>query len=186
MNNTCQNIEFKRFISNEHFSKELALEYLSKSSENLDEAMQLVFEGKHPYAWRAAYMLAYYFKSHPNLVIQYIHDIIDQVKIAKPDGLQRELLRMIMIAGFNEAYAGKVVDLCFSLWESVKKQASVRMIALKILLQYSEHYPELKPELIVLTEIHGFDNQRGAKHSTQKIRESLINDCKKLKLNINY
>ena len=186
MDNDSPNIEFKRFISREYYSKDLALEYLSKSSANVSEAMQLVFEGKHPDAWRSAYMLAFYFNSQPKLVKPYIHDIIDYVIIAKPDGLQRELLRMIMFAGFNEDYAGKVVDLCFSLWEQVKKQASVRMIALKLLVQYSDYYPELKPELLVITEHDGFQNRHGAKHSKDLIRNKLIRDCKKLKLNINY
>lgn len=186
MSNITENIGFKRFIGIEHFSKELALEYLDKNRKNIDEAITLVFSGEHPFAWRAAYMLGHYFQINADLVKPYINDIIDYVKIAKPDGLQRELLRMIMLAGFNEDYAGKVVDLCFSIWESVKKQASVRMIALKILVQYSDYYPELKPELVVITENDGFQNRHGAKHSKDLIRNKLIRDCKKLKLNINY
>lgn len=172
-------------MGNAEFSKDSVLNYLDKNPEAYKEAMELMLYGEHPYAWRAGWVMGNFFKQNDKRLVPYIDTIIDKVEKSKPDGLQRELLRLILLSEFDEEKAGRIVDICLSIWESTKKQASPRMVALKILVQYSDRYTDLKPELVALTEIDGFIDRSGAARSTQIIRNKLIKDCKRLQININ-
>jgi len=165
---------FKSILENAEFSKNAVLNYLAKNPEVYKEAMDIVLYGEHPYAWRAGWVMGNYFEQNDKRLNPYIDTIIEMVENSNPDGLQRELLRLLLLSEFDEEKAGRIVDICLSIWESTKKQASPRIIALKILVKYSDKYTDLKPELIALTEVDGFVNRSGAARSTQIIRNKLI------------
>jgi len=47
---------------------------------------------------------------------------------------------------------GEFFDTCITIWKSINKSPSVRIVSFRVLIQISSKYPELRNELMLLTE----------------------------------
>lgn len=185
MTELTQNISFRNYLENVRFSKDEILAFVNQKQDIYKEAIELVIYGEHPLAWRSAWVLTHVFSKKDIRLKPYCNVLLQIVPNAKPDGFQRELLRLIQKSGIEEENIGEITNICFDIWESVKKIPSVRIIALKILIEVSDLYPELKQELLLITENHGFIEGSGMASSAKILRTKLIKDCKKLEINNN-
>ena len=79
---------------------------------------------------------------------------IIQVLPKLEDGHQRELLKILLKMDLEKSFEGLLFDLFVDLWEQVRKQPSVRSFAFKGMVKVAEKYPELKNEVLLLTQSH--------------------------------
>ncbi|NWF88335.1 MAG: hypothetical protein HXY50_02625 [Ignavibacteriaceae bacterium] len=133
--------------------KEEVVSFLNNHPEYFEEAIQLAIADKQPFSWRAAFLLVNCMKKNDNRVQKYINQIVESIK-TKKDGHQRELLKILFNMEIKGKHEGKLFDVCMSLWEQINKQPSIRITALKFILKIAKKHPELKEEIVYLTQDH--------------------------------
>jgi hypothetical protein len=157
------------------YKKEMIL-FLKANPQYFEEAVQLALSDKHPYCWRAAFLLFDCIEENDKRMRKHVKSIVECIS-TKKDGHQRELLKILLLMDLKESYEGKVFNVCMDLWEQIGKAPSVRFTALKFIIKISQKHPELKKEITFLTQDHYLDNLTpGIKRSVQKmIKEVKVN-----------
>ena len=70
----------------------------------------------------------------------------------------------------NEKFEGQIFNLCMNLWEQINKSPSVRITALKFIIRIVQNHPELKDELVFITQEHYLETlSAGVKRSVEKL-----------------
>lgn len=145
------------------------MKFLDKHPESFKEAMQLTLSEKHPYSWRAAWMMWGYMKKNDSRLRPYLHKIISALEL-RPEGQQRELLKILYMMDLKEEQEGKLFDHCVNIWLAIRKKPAVRMNALKVLVKIAEKHPELKEEVKFLARKEYLESlSPGVKHSIGKL-----------------
>ena len=122
--------------------RDVLIEYLLNHPEEFDDTVILSHSTKDPRAWRACWIVYHCMKNDDPRIIPYVDPMIEALPLLK-DGHQRELLKIILRMKLNEDQEGRLFNVALNIWESVKKQPSVRHTAIKIILKVIKKYPEL-------------------------------------------
>lgn len=133
------------------FLKDRMIGFLQANPSQVAVAIQLAKGDKKPIAWRAAWAANHCTTKNDPLLRPHIDDFIACLPNKEP-GHKRELLRLLEKMVLDEEQEGKLFDLCLTFWESVGLQPAIRMIAIRIVLQVAEKYPELRSEIKYLTQ----------------------------------
>mgnify|MGYP002632460324 CR=1 FL=1 len=153
--------------------KEEITAFLKKHPDQLEQTIKIALTDSQPEAWRAAWLLNHYIKENDECVKIYIKKIIKTIP-SKPDGHQREFLKILDKMELSENQEGLLFDVCMSIWESVHKSPSVRGTAFMFLVKMMKRYPELRNEIGHLTQSHYTATlSPGIKHSFNRIVEEL-------------
>ncbi|ALM06826.1 hypothetical protein SB49_02670 [Sediminicola sp. YIK13] len=134
-----------------HSHKAEMISYMNSHPEFYDEAIHLAIADKQPYSWRAAWLLWSCIEQNDPRVQNHIQRILDNIS-NKPDGHQRELIKILLEMDLNEEQEGYLYDLCVSLWKQTEKKPSVRFTAFKYIRKIAHKYPELNNELVLLAQ----------------------------------
>jgi hypothetical protein len=133
------------------FYKRDMIAFMHAHPEAYDEAITLAVGDRQPLSWRAAWLLIDCIDDDDPRVRPHIRRIIAAIP-GKADGHQRELIKLLSRMTFSERDEGRVFDLCLSLWETLGTQPSVRVNALKLLVQIAHRHPELSREITLLVQ----------------------------------
>ena len=156
------------------------ISFMNNHPEYFEEAMVLAISDNQPYSWRAAYVLWSVIDENDKRVQKYIKKIVQAVK-NKSDGHQRELLKILLMMDLDEKYEGVLFDLCSDIWEQIEKAPSVRINALKMIINIAKKHPELYKEISFLMQDHYMESlSPGARHSAKRIMNELnkkVIDC---------
>lgn len=145
------------------------ISYLESHPEDFEEAIKLAIADKHPYSWRAAWLLWSCMEKNDQRFYKYVDKIIDTLP-TKSDCQIRELLIILQRMELEDEQEGKVFDICMNIWENIQKQSSVRYHAFKLMLMIAKKYPELLNEITFLTESQYTDTLSvGIKNSISKM-----------------
>lgn len=154
-------------------NKMAAMHFLNTHPESFDGAIRLALSGDLPCAWRAAWVVGGLIEENDRRIRGHIKDIIDAIP-TKGDGHQRELLKILLRMELDEDQEGILFDHCLSIWESTKKQPSVRSLALQTIVRIVQNYPDLSREVTFLTRDHYLQSlSPGIKSSVLKMIEEL-------------
>ncbi len=137
--------------------KEQMISYMGSHPEAIDEAIQLALSNRQPHAWRAAWLLRSMLGENDMRLRAHTKRIVE-VLPTRPDNHQRELLNLLLLMEIGEDDQGYLFDHCLTLWEKVGKAPSVRLTALRVIIQIVRRYPELAQEVLPLTQDHYLDN----------------------------
>ena len=128
-----------------------ALAYMDAHPEDFKKLVEIALSNHHHTNWRAAW-LAFNCMEDNDLRLQ---PFIGRMVVLLPqleEGHQRELLKILFRMQLGEDHESLLFDHCVGLWESVKKSPSLRYIAFRFMMRVAEHYPELRHEILVLTQ----------------------------------
>ena len=89
-----------------------------------------------------------------DLLIKLHEPEILEVLPHKEAGHQRELLKLLEKIDIDEEYEGVLFDQCVSIWESIEKAPSVRVVAFRVIAKIAANYPEMKNEIRFLNQDH--------------------------------
>jgi hypothetical protein len=143
--------------------------FLDAHPECFKEAINLAISEKQPYAWRASWVLWSYMKTDDTRVKPFLKKIIHAIE-GKPQGQQRELLKIIYFMELSEENEGPLFDICTKIWLEIKKSPSVRMNSLKVLVKIAQKHPALKEEILFLTRKEYLETlSPGVKRSISKL-----------------
>lgn len=129
--------------------KEAMIAFLRTHTNYIPEAFELALSDKQPYCWRAAWLLQSVLSKNDERLVHHINSLI-QALPEKKDGHKRELLKLISLANWDEKMEGELFELCQHIWVQLQHSASLRVIAMEVLLRITHKYPELKQELALL------------------------------------
>ncbi len=125
--------------------------YLTDHPEQFDEALRVALEDTENVGWNASWMLWHSMKKNDPRILPHVDDFIASL-LNRQSGFQREILKILLKMELDENQEGLLFDRCITLWKSIHKQSSVRMISFQYLIAMSKKYPELSPEIDFLTQ----------------------------------
>jgi len=161
------------------FKKEEMLRFLRDNPDELNYAAELALENRQPLSWRSAWVLWSLFQEGVPFPQGFSEKILAVIQ-EKRDGHQRELLKLLWISGIEEEEDGRIFDLCVSLWEDIRKDPSIRIMAMKWMFRISGAHPELLVEMpYYLQEKFTDPLSPGVKRSLEKLRAVYLPDGKK-------
>jgi hypothetical protein len=156
-----------------HSYKADLISHMNSHPEDFGELLALAIADTQPYSWRAAWLLWSCMEKDDPRVRRHVGRIIEALA-ARPDNQVRELLNILLRMHISGKYEGMVFDRCMTIWESIGKQPSVRSCAFKLLVLIAKRHPELKKELIFLTEPHYTGSlSAGVRHSVLRMKSTL-------------
>lgn len=150
------------------------ISFLLENPEYFEEAMELALQNEVDHSWRAAWMIVGTVKKNDPRIKPYILKILDIIPDRR-DGHQRELLKILLTMKLEEDFESLLFDLSVQLWEQIRKKPSVRYYAFKGMINVAEKYPELKNEVLSLTQPH-FVNPLSA-----GIRKGILKEIEELR-----
>lgn len=134
-------------------NKSEMIEFLDQHPQSFDQTVVLALSNEPPLCWRAAWLVGGVTKKNDARIKPHIHQII-KVLPERGDGHQRELLKILLKMDLTEDFESLLFDLSVTLWEQVRKQPSVRYYAFQGMVKVAEKYPELKNEVLSLSQPH--------------------------------
>lgn len=153
--------------------KEEMISFLKTNPEYLKEAVDLAVSDKHPFCWRAAWLIYNCIEENDYRMNEYIHTIIQAAEVKKK-GHQRELLKILLKMELTEEQEGILFNICMDVWEDINRKPSERFIALKYIVKMTKKYPELKEEVSFLLQDQYLELlSPGVKRAVSKIAEEL-------------
>jgi hypothetical protein len=115
------------------------------------EIYRLIYCENQRLAWHAAWVIDHVSEVDPSKLVPHVSEIIDWLPQLKSSSLKRHFTRMLLSQKIPENQMGKLVDVLYNLL-SPSEAIAVRANALQLLYNISLIEPELKPELISVTE----------------------------------
>lgn len=132
---------------NQRRTKTQWLHLLDSDRMHFHEAIDLAIMAQGEKGWRSAWLLYHRMHQNDQRLQPHLTALIRAVP-GKRDGHQRELLKIIGKMKCDEAQEGELFDTCLRIWEDVKKQPSVRMVAFRTMAEIAWRHPELNAELL--------------------------------------
>lgn len=156
------------------FSKERMVSFMNDNPEQFDVAITLALSTNQPQAWRAAWLLNHLITKNDDRIKPFIPQFIDTLK-ERADGHQREFMKILEHMDIDDDQEGVLFDECMNLWENIGKTPSVRIVAFRILVKTAKRYPELKNEIVLLTQDHYTESlSPGIKNSCNRAIKKLM------------
>ena len=137
---------------------------------NYKNLVDITLTSNNPKSWRAAWLMDKINDQAPDLIINYIPEIIEQLKVEKSDGKKRHLLKLISLKEIPDEYLGFLTDFCIAIFTSSKEPIAVRVHAMQILGNIAMKEPDLKTEIVLIME-HEMENHGSA---------GIVSRCKKI------
>ena len=137
---------------------------------NYQNLVDITLNSKHPKSWRAAWLMDKINDKAPEMIINYIPGIIEQLKVEKSDGKKRHLLKLVSLKEIPGEYLGFLTDFCIAIFTSSKEPIAVRVHAMQILGNIALKEPDLKPEIVLIMQ-HEMENHGSA---------GIVSRCKKI------
>jgi len=122
-----------------------------------------------PLSTRSAWAFENVCKRYPDLLNNYIDEIIKMLPEIKNDAIKRHMLKILSFSDLPENRLGKLFDSCLIYIEDPEEPVAVKVHSLQILYNISEIEKELKPELIAIIK-----NQSQKSSSGFKARGALL------------
>jgi hypothetical protein len=141
--------------------KEIYINEVVSSEENVNTLLDLVFHEKDPVAWRAAWILDGSDEQYPGIAGPLIRGIIEQLPELDSTGALRSLLRLLCRYEIPEEQQGILIDLCFKYMVSELYPVAVKVHAMQIIYNHALIYPELAEELRTIIEDQMMNNSVG-------------------------
>lgn len=155
------------------YQKEAALKYMAAHPEDFETAVEIACSDEAHTCWRAAWLITLCMEDNDSRIRPYLDHMVGTLT-GKEDGHQRELLKILLRMELTEDQESYLFDHSVSLWESVKRTHSVRYIAFRIMNKVSQKYPELKHEVLELTQPQYVNSlSPGIRNSIQKMINTL-------------
>jgi hypothetical protein len=170
-----QETNLESILTNSH--KDNWISYIASHPYDFPELIQLSLSDNQPYSWRASWLLWSCMNNNDQRIKKYIQEIIE-ILPDKPNGQQRALLKVLERMEIEANYEGPLFDVCSKVWQNINYNPSLRFQAFKMMVDISKKYPELKSEIILLTDSYYTDTiTNGVKKSLMKLIANNFKNC---------
>lgn len=149
---------------------QIAVQRICKS--DFEQWLKLALSS-HERAWKAAWLLNQAVKVCKLPLEEYAKNICKAIP-EKPSNQKRELLKLLEPIELSENNEGLIFDVAVSCWKDLGAQSSSRMVAFRLMLKMAKKYPDLIPEIELLSD------DRFVKTLTNGIKKSVFKRLKAL------
>lgn len=148
--------------------------FLKENPQSFHELSALAFERNNQYSWRAAWLTWSCMNRNDPRIKPYLQTLLEILPNRKSN-IQREWLMILHRMELNEEQNGILFDHCQKIWKQTDLQPSVRVNAFKIIAKIADQHPELKNELLFLTQPQYLEPlSKGVKWSVEKRIKTLF------------
>lgn len=149
------------------------LAYINQYPQAVDELIALSFSTSDTFAWRAAWLLSHCLTKNDARMRPYLDQLIDLLPMPG-DGHNRDLLNIVQLYDWKEHQIGPLYDKCQQMWSRINSIPSLRYKAFRIMVRIAQQHPELKAEILLLSEEHYLQSlSPGIRHSVLKALNGL-------------
>ena len=154
-------LEYKLANSN----KADLIAFISFTPNAFGELVALALSDRHPYNWKAAWLISCIIHTNDNRVQPFVNQIINKMPV-KQESMNRLYLMILHKMKIDVNSEGKLFAICMTIWENTKTMQSIRYHAMKMMLSIAKKYPELQNDIAFLLEEHYLETfTKGIKHS---------------------
>ena len=116
------------------------ISYMSSHPDDFRELIELSISDKHPYSWRAAWLLSSCMDNNDQRVKSHIQNII----YILPDRQNSQQWLFLKVLEKMEIESeGPLFDTCTFIWKNINNTATLRFQAFKIRVAILKKYPDL-------------------------------------------
>lgn len=152
---------------------DLAQRVLDQPKPNLSSLLKVIVEGKPPANAKAAWVFRQLSNMDTSLVLDTYPLIIPPLKTLSPDGIKRDLLKVVINTGFDEQYAGQLASDCLGFLQSPPTAVAVKYNSMIVLDRICKIYPEMRREYhLVLREMMGHETNSFKRQAQKRLRKS--------------
>lgn len=135
----------------QRIKKSQLINWANSQPDSFPSIIAIAISNHLPECWRACWLLNHLIDENDERVRTHISNLIKAVP-GKTEGHQRELIKVLAKMELDDEQEGKLFDICTTLWKSVRKIPSLRMIAFRFMHELMTKYPDLKSELSYLVQ----------------------------------
>jgi hypothetical protein len=137
--------------------------------------LDISFYEKSPVCWRAARVVDFCCEKNPDLIVDYLPEIVDKLKSFRTDGQKRAFLNILkrFELPLDEDYTGILLELSYQWINDSRQPVAVRALCMDIAYDISNREPELKPEVLMLFEKSSLFQSKGLKNKSGKMVKQL-------------
>lgn len=154
--------------------KDAIVALLTRDASEFSAALSFALTDSQPQSWRSAWLLGHATEENDPRLRPHIEALTSAIE-GKPDGHQRELIRLVAKMALTEDQEGELFDVCMTIWEDINKMPSVRAKAFGFIAEVAKKYPEMIEDIDYLTQsAYTHTLSRGVKHSIELIKKKFL------------
>ncbi len=169
-------IEIVKSLRSERTLEEIQLIFQSKPQ--LIEKLVCLIENQAQYPLQeyASWILIHICKNQKELVSPYYKRLVACLFVNKNQSTLRNVTNLIHLLYVQPYREGDLMDLLLSFIQDYSNKVALQVYSMRILAQLVNKYPELKPEILEVIELHA-ENKSAAYHAGKRNFLKLTQKC---------
>ncbi|MCX6243744.1 MAG: hypothetical protein NTU98_03485 [Bacteroidetes bacterium] len=144
---TNESLESLLLVENSRRNTDLVADLILQKPELFDELVRIFLRNEEPVSRRAAWVTDTISEQKPELILNYLNEIVTSLPRFTHDGMKRESLRILSRSPLPDQQLGLLIKHCFDWLTSAGESVAVKMYSMEILYRISQQEPDLKKEL---------------------------------------
>lgn len=161
-------------LLNKHSSRNTIDEIVDKigyDQELFDQLVALSFSASYPVNMRASWAIMHFCDKNPHFIQPHLDEIIQKIDSKTVAGVKRSYLKIYSTHTQlkNMEQLGRLIDLCFTLFNDPAETIAVRAFSLDVLLKVGKQEPDLIPEITESILFHKDHLSAGLRNKVNKV-----------------
>ncbi len=129
------------------------VQWVGNSQPRFNELFHLFLTGEYRVVQRASWPVSYCVEAHPELVRLHFSKLVKKLQEKKLQvAVKRNAMRLLQHVKIPAAFHGKIMNICFDYVQDPAEAIAVKVFALTVLVNLSECYPDIVPEIKLIIE----------------------------------
>lgn len=141
----------------------------SESEQLVDTLISIMFKGKHPENWRAAWVLDHTSLINIKIIEPHLPFFLKQLPTIQFNGIKRHIIRMLVNSRRKDLIDGNLINLCFEWLQASHTPIAVRAFSMDIIDMITNDYPDLIQEFVLVLEEIAINGSKGEKNKATKL-----------------
>ena len=142
---------------------------LKQKSELIPELLQIIYQEEEPVSRRAAWALRLLFDDSPNMIKDYVDDLISHLEVLHTAPILRALLAIISKSKIDEKWYAYLLQYTSDVIISSKTEIAVKAFSMDIFFQIAKTQTDLFYELEQMIELIYPESSRGIQNKCRNI-----------------
>jgi len=129
--------------------------YFAKHPKKLEELIQLVTnEEPYPLEEYGSWILVHLCKTQPEQIQPYYNHMVDIAFKSRNQSVMRNVVNVVHHLKITDYRESEYVDLLINFVQDYENKVAVQVYSIYVLAQFVKKYPELKPEILEIIDLH--------------------------------
>ena len=138
------------------FNKEKFIRTVQSDPGRYQELLRFSLSDEIPLGWRAAWILRHVLDPEEPQLLSMLPTVIKHIG-SYDESKQREWLKILSKLNIQEDLEGHLYNTCVEVWLNVRNHSALRISAMQCIVRVIRKYPELKEELLHITQSEFLD-----------------------------